>query len=74
MVIMTTLRHSWGESVAMLYKTESVCVRCGLIKVSRHEPYQHWTEWWRPTPAGDVERVEAERTPACVAVEARAAA
>jgi hypothetical protein len=65
MVIMTIPRHQWGEPARFVYKTERVCLRCGLCKVTRHEPASTWIEWWR-----GVDRIQTERTPACVAVPA----
>lgn len=62
-----TPRHQWSEPTRFLYKIERTCVRCGLCKVTRHEPtatWPTWIEWWR-----DGERIKSERTPVCVAVE-----
>lgn len=58
-----TTRHSWSSPERFPRKTERVCVRCDLVKVTRHESGRHWVEFWR-----DGERVPAERTPACVVV------
>jgi hypothetical protein len=66
------LRHVWGEAQRFPYKTERQCCRCGLVKVTRHEPSAwppNWTEFWR-----DGERVDDDgagdkpRTPACIAI------
>lgn len=55
------LRHSWGEPVRFPYKTERTCNRCGLIKVTRHEPgEQPWLEFYR-----GLDKLKVERTPAC---------
>lgn len=35
---MTTKRHSWGPPYRQQYRTERVCLNCGLVKVTRHEP------------------------------------
>ncbi len=61
---MSAPRHSWGQPSRFPHKTERVCARCDLCKVTRHEPFRSWIEWWR-----DGERIKADRTPACVAVE-----
>lgn len=62
---MNAPRHQWGEPNRFVYKTERVCSRCGLVKVTRHElPGATWTEWWR-----DGERVQSERTPTCMMAE-----
>lgn len=67
---MTLPRHSWGEPNRFVHKTERLCLHpgCNLVKVTRHEGEEHWVEWWR-----DGTRIRTERTPACVAVEARQA-
>jgi hypothetical protein len=65
---MNAPRHHWGQPNRFVYKTERVCSRCDLVKVTRHEPTATWVEWWR-----DGERIKSERTPACAAIEARAA-
>jgi hypothetical protein len=62
---MTQSRHQWGDPNRFLYKTERVCLRCDLVKVTRHEPASTWIEWWR-----DGERINAARTPGCVAAAA----
>ena len=64
---MIALRHKWGDPNRLLYKTERVCLRCDLIKVTRHEPTATWIEWWR-----DGERITCERTPACAGMKAEA--
>ena len=56
-------RHSWSEPHRTEYRTERVCVRCELIRVTRHEPGQMpWTEWWR----GDAQ-IFCAGTPPCTA-------
>lgn len=45
-------RHRWGEKVRFgNYKSEQQCIRCELVKVSRHESEGgravHWKEYWR---------------------------
>ncbi|MCB1499734.1 MAG: hypothetical protein KDK07_08065 [Bauldia sp.] len=63
-------RHRWGEAERPTrFKTERQCVKCGLVKVTRHEntggPGEtHWTEFWR-----GLERIECEATPPCQPVE-----
>ncbi len=40
-------RHTWGGAERPTHlKTERQCLVCGLVKVTRHEGSQHWTEWW----------------------------
>lgn len=62
---MSSTRHSWGEKVAFgNYKSETQCLRCGLVKVSRHETEAgrgvHWKEYWR-----DEELISRDDLPAC---------
>ena len=52
-------RHRWGEKVRFgNYKSEQQCVRCELVKVSRHENEGsrplHWKEYWRDGDRMDV--------------------
>lgn len=70
-------RHKWSPAWRPSdHKTERTCVRCGLIKVTRHEfagapGERHWTEWWRPAPDASGEgggvpvRIHSDPTPAC---------
>lgn len=54
-------RHSWSApSRISEHKTERECVKCGLVKASRHEGDEHWTEFWR-----GLDRLPDDRTPAC---------
>lgn len=54
-------RHSWADPVRFEHKTERLCVLCGIVKVTRHEPgVQPWLEFFR-----GLDRIECERTPAC---------
>lgn len=64
-------RHSWGEPVRFQYKTERECARCGLIKVTRHEPAaaHPWLEFWR-----DGARLKGDGTPACAPARAEVGA
>lgn len=55
-----TVRHSWGEKIRFLYKSEQTCERCDTVRVTRHEGDQHWTEFWR-----DGTRIECDATPPC---------
>lgn len=57
---MNAPRHSWGEKTGFLNKSERVCARCGLVKVTRHEGQEHWVEYWR-----DSERLAYRNTPPC---------
>lgn len=61
---MTALRHQWADPNRFLHKTERVCLRCSLVKVTRHEGEEHWIEWWR-----DAEQIRSERTPVCAALD-----
>jgi hypothetical protein len=59
---MTSTRHKWGERVPFQFKTERQCVRCELVRVTRHDDPQGqpWIEWWR-----DQVRIESDATPPC---------
>ena len=62
-------RHSWGEPLRALYKTERQCRRCGLVKVTHHDNPRAgaWVDWWRD----DVGTLSA--MPACELATAEAA-
>lgn len=67
---MTSTRHRWGEPDRLQFKTERECTRCGLVKVTRHEPgVLPWVEFWRAC-----ERVPGDGMPPCVISEAQPAA
>jgi hypothetical protein len=60
-------RHRWGEKAVVVphHKSEQECVRCGMVRASRHEfeggRELHWKEFWR-----DLERIDkAGETPPC---------
>ena len=54
-------RHRWGERVPLPNRTNRHCQRCGLVRVTRHEPNEMpWIEWWR-----DDARIRSELTPPC---------
>jgi hypothetical protein len=54
-------RHKWGKRVPLQNRTERHCTRCGLVRVTRHEPNERpWIEWER-----DGARVNSELTPMC---------
>jgi hypothetical protein len=62
-------RHKWTEIGRDEHRTTRRCDRCGLFKVSRHEPPRHWQEFWRAT-----DHLDCEATPPCepaIAAEAR---
>lgn len=60
------MKHSWGLPHRFPYKTERECTNgCGIVKVTKKEPGQYWTEFWK-----DGEQIKAERTPACERVTA----
>jgi hypothetical protein len=58
-------RHRWGEKVRFgNYKSEQQCIRCELVKVSRHESEGardvHWKEYWR-----DEDLISRDQMPIC---------
>lgn len=55
-------RHQWGEAMRYEHSTTRMCLRCGLVKVTRHEPnVRAWIEFVR-----DCEPLRGvEGTPAC---------
>jgi len=56
-------RHRWSDPYRTEHETNRSCIKCGLIRVTRHEPgHLPWSEWWR-----DGLKVEATATPACEA-------
>jgi hypothetical protein len=60
---MTAARHRWGPKTAFLNKSERVCARCGLVKVTRHDggaTVISWVEYWR-----DCQRLAYRNTPPC---------
>lgn len=43
-----TQRHQWSPPRRTEYRTERVCLKCGLVKVTRHEPgARPWQEFER---------------------------
>lgn len=57
------MRHSWPDHLTTRYpnKTERECANgCGIVKVTRHEGVEHWTEFWR-----DGDKIKGQGTPAC---------
>lgn len=66
------MRHSWPDelTVRFVQKTERTCAKCGLVKVTRHEPHPpyHWIEFWR-----DGEQIKrfSGSTPPCEATEVK---
>ena len=67
---MTSTRHKWGQRIEVSpHKSETECIRCDVVRVSRHEweggREIHWKEFWRdcelissggPTPPCDARR------------------
>jgi hypothetical protein len=54
-------KHRWGEPARHRTKTERVCLHCGLVKVTRHEPGRRpWLEWWR-----GLDKIVSDATPPC---------
>lgn len=70
-------RHKWGEKVRFgNYKSEQQCLRCELVKVSRHESEGgrdvHWKEYWRDgeiVSRGDMPICDARLVPAARPLE-----
>lgn len=63
-----SVRHRWGEKDKHADRSIRSCLKCGLLKVTRHEPAaypMHWIEYWRGT-----ERVDCPGTPPCAGPEA----
>jgi hypothetical protein len=69
----TAKRHCWGAPQRFnnpdrpdIGKSERVCTNpgCGIVRVTRHESNEHWTEFWK----GE-ERIEGDHTPPCEGVE-----
>lgn len=55
------MRHSWGEPERRPHRTDRVCKRCGIIKITRHEPgVMPWQEFER-----DGLKMDTARTPPC---------
>lgn len=62
---MANSRHTWGEKVRFPpYKSEQECLKCDVVKVTRHEGFIHWVEFWK-----DGERIQGSKTPVCVGVK-----
>lgn len=57
-------RHEWGQPERFAHKTERQCLKCGLLKVTRHEAEGprdvHWTEWWQ-----GLDEIASRTTPSC---------
>ncbi len=55
-------RHKWGARVTFQFKTERLCARCELVRVTRHDDPRGlpWIEWWR-----DCEQIKSDATPLC---------
>jgi hypothetical protein len=58
-------RHKWGEPVRPdLHNTFRTCSKCGLVKITRHEPdnfpVEHWIEWEL-----DGQKIDSKFTPPC---------
>jgi hypothetical protein len=59
----TSPRHSWGDPVYFIHKTERECRKCGLVRVTKHEPSRCWTEFWN-----GLDKIESRNMPACISV------
>lgn len=57
-------KHSWGEPLRPdLNNTLRTCRKCGLLRITRHEPDndpRHWTEFEM-----EGRKVVADKTPVC---------
>lgn len=53
------MKHRWGDPERTERRTERVCIRCDLMKVTRHEEII-WIEWQR-----DGVQIASDRTPPC---------
>jgi hypothetical protein len=66
------LRHAWPrEPVRFVNKSERQCCRCGLVKVTRHEPAArppHWTVFWMNGARLDDGSTPTPPTPPCIAI------
>lgn len=54
-------RHRWSDPDRRAHETIRTCVKCGILKITRHEHPEHWTEFWNVD-----QRVDSSNTPACV--------
>jgi hypothetical protein len=54
------MRHRWAEPSRELHRTERRCVRCGILRVTRHDGDFPWTEFFENGVL-----VEGTRTPPC---------
>lgn len=66
-------RHRWGAPQRFPRKTERACLKCGIVKVTRHESEGprdiHFQEFWR-----DLDQIITDKTPPCEAVKERVSA
>lgn len=53
-------QHAWSDKVAFHRHSDRVCWNCGLIKRTRHERGQSWTEWFR-----GITEIKSVATPPC---------
>jgi hypothetical protein len=64
-------RHSWGpptripSALALPRKTERVCVKCSIVKVTWHEIDERGRETYRTEFYKGLDRVEGVGTPVC---------
>lgn len=61
-------RHRWTLQSRETHRTERVCSRCGMLKVTRHDGPMPWTEFWFGGAMDD-----GARTPICSPVARQAA-
>lgn len=54
--------HRWGDPVYFEHKTERACINagCSVVKVTRHEGCEHWTEFYC-----GLEKIAGNRAPGC---------
>jgi hypothetical protein len=57
-------RHSWGEKVRLLHKSEQQCADCLVVKTTHHQHEGqrdiYWTEFYR-----GLDKIECTGTPPC---------
>lgn len=73
------MKHSWGpptripSALALPRKTERVCEKCGIVKVTWHETDERGFETYRTEFWRGLDRVEGVGTPVCGAAKELAA-
>jgi hypothetical protein len=64
-------RHRWSPPIRSLYRTERLCLKCGVLKVTHHDDPHSFpvTTWW----LGKSQLYPSSGSPICRKAEARAA-